>query len=140
MQIQSEAESTSWVSRNVVIDGQIDGEENLKVDGRITGELKIKGNLIVGVTGVIEADVEADNIIVEGQIKGTVLARGHLEIQSTGNMIGDISARSIDIKEGSTFEGRSHMLKSKAPVTPPSKKKAADRPEEISPATPESGK
>lgn len=112
MQIKSEAESTSLVSRNIVIEGQIEGPENLKIDGNIKGSIKINGNLIVGVSGIVEAEVEADNIIVEGHINGTVLARGHLEIQATGKMIGDISAQTIDIKEGSTFEGRSHMIKS----------------------------
>ena len=48
----------------------------------------------------------------EFAVKGNVVAREHLEILSTGKMIGDISARSIDLKEGSSFEGRSHMIKS----------------------------
>lgn len=117
MQIKSDAESTSLISRNVVIEGQVEGPENLKVDGTIKGSININGNLIVGVTGLVEAEVEADNIIIEGRIEGTVQARGHLEIQTTGKMIGDISAQTIDIKEGSTFEGRSHMIKSgTAPV------------------------
>jgi len=117
MQIKSDAESTSLISRNVVIEGQVEGPENLKVDGTIKGSININGNLIVGVTGLVEAEVEADNIIIEGQIEGTVQARGHLEIQTTGKMIGDISAQTIDIKEGSTFEGRSHMINSDtAPV------------------------
>ena len=111
MQTKSDADSTSLVSRNVVIEGQIEGTENLRIDGQIKGHIKINGSLIVGATGIIEADVEADNVIIEGQVKGDVLARDHLEIQSTGKMFGDITARTIDIKEGSTFEGRSHMLK-----------------------------
>jgi cytoskeletal protein CcmA (bactofilin family) len=48
-----------------------------------------------------------------------VTARNHLEIQATGKMIGDITAKSIDIKEGSTFEGRSRMLKSGRTEPPP---------------------
>ena len=128
MQMKSDAESTSLVSRNVIIEGQIEGPENLKIDGNVKGHIKIDGNLIVGVTGIVEADVEAENIIIEGQIKGNVLAREHLEIQATGKMLGDISAQTIDIKEGSTFEGRSHMIKSgKAPVSPLVRDKAPVR-------------
>ena len=127
MEIKPDAESTSLVSRNVVIEGQIEGQENLKIDGNIKGQVKIKGNIIVGATGIVEAEVEADNIIIEGSVKGNVLAREHLEIQATGKMTGDISAQTIDIKEGSTFEGRSHMIKSeKAPIAQTIPEKAAE--------------
>lgn len=103
---------TSLLSRNANIEGNISGEENLLINGFIKGTVKLEGDIIVGATGVVEADVEANNIIIEGTVKGNVIAREHLEILSTGRMIGDISARSIDLKEGSSFEGRSHMIKS----------------------------
>jgi cytoskeletal protein CcmA (bactofilin family) len=63
----------------------------------------------------VEADVEADNIVIQGQITGNVLARKQLEIQSSGQLLGDCQAKSIDIREGATFEGRSSMLRSSAP-------------------------
>jgi len=49
--------------------------------------------------------------VIEGKVTGNVLARKQLEIHSTGKLIGDCTARSIDIKEGALFEGRSIMLK-----------------------------
>jgi cytoskeletal protein CcmA (bactofilin family) len=63
----------------------------------------------------VEADVEADNIVIQGQITGNVLARKQLEIQSSGQLLGDCQAKSIDIREGAIFEGRSSMLRSSAP-------------------------
>ena len=104
--------STSLLSKNVNIVGEIQGNEDLHVEGRFKGSIKITGNIFVGQTGVVEADVEADNIIIQGKINGNVLARKQLEIQSLGELIGDCSARSIDIKEGAIFEGRSNMIRS----------------------------
>jgi len=101
----------SVVSEHVVLEGEITGEENLHIFGQIRGSIRISGDILVGKTGKVEADVEATNISVDGTIQGNALAREHLEIQSTGTMIGDITARSIDIKEGSSFEGRSRMLR-----------------------------
>lgn len=107
--------SMSLVSENVRIEGDLAGEENILINGHISGTIKLKGDIVVGHAGIVEAEVEGNTIVIQGTVKGNVTARNHLEIQSTGKMIGDITARSIDIKEGSTFEGRSRMLKSGRP-------------------------
>ena len=103
--------STSLLSKKVKIEGDIQGDEDLHVEGHFKGSIKINGSIFVGQTGVIEADIEADNVIIQGQIKGNVLARRQLEIQPLGQLTGDCKAASIDIKEGAIFEGRSNMLR-----------------------------
>ena len=103
--------STSLLSKKVNIVGDIQGNEDLHVEGRFKGSIKITGNIFVGQTGLVEADVEADNIIIQGKIHGNVMARKQLEIQSLGELIGDCTAQSIDIKEGAIFEGRSRMVR-----------------------------
>jgi cytoskeletal protein CcmA (bactofilin family) len=65
----------------------------------------------------VEADLEADNVVIQGQVTGNVLARQQLEIQSSGQLLGDCKAKSIDIREGAVFEGRSNMIRSS--VSPP---------------------
>lgn len=104
--------TASFISRNLKIDGNICGNESIIVEGFIKGLISLKGDIIVGNAGIIEADVEADNISVLGHIAGNVLARQQLIIHPSGKIKGDISARSIDIKEGALFEGRSHMISS----------------------------
>jgi cytoskeletal protein CcmA (bactofilin family) len=104
--------TTSLLSKEVKIEGDIQGNEDLQVDGQFKGSVKIAGNIYVGLTGIVEADVEADNIVVQGQITGNVLARKQLQIQSSGKLLGDCMAQTIDIKEGALFEGRSKMIRS----------------------------
>lgn len=106
--------STSLLSKEVKIEGEIQGSENLQVEGRFKGTIKLAGDIYVGPTGVVDADIEADNVIVQGQINGNVLARKQLQIQSKGRLVGDCTAQSIDIREGALFEGRSKMIKSSA--------------------------
>ena len=109
--------STSLLSRNVKIEGEIRGEENLHIDGRIKGAVRINGDILIGNAGIVEAEIEAENVVIQGQVTGNVTARRQLEIWPSGKLMGDCTARSIDIKEGAVFEGRSNMLKS--PATPP---------------------
>lgn len=106
--------TTSLLSKEVKIEGDIQGSENLQVEGQFKGTIKLAGDVFVGPTGVVDADIEADNVVIQGQINGNVLARKQLQIQSSGKLLGDCTAQSIDIKEGALFEGRSKMIRSSA--------------------------
>ena len=114
--------STSLLSRSVKIEGEIRGEENLHIDGRIKGAVRLNGDILIGNAGVVEAEIEAENVIIQGQVTGNVTARKQLEIQPSGKLIGDCTARSIDIKEGAVFEGRSNMIRSSAAPPKPAPK------------------
>ena len=106
------ADSISLLSKDIAIEGDVEGNENLHVDGHIKGSIKLTGNLTVGNSGTVEANVEAVNVVVQGKITGDVLAHKQLEIQPSGKLIGDCTAGSIDIRECAVFEGRSNMIKS----------------------------
>ena len=108
--------STSLVSRPVVIEGEISGEENLHVDGRVKGIIRLAGDLVVGSAGVVEAEVDARNVVIQGSVSGKVVARRQLEVQSSGRFNGECTAASYEIREGAVFEGISRMMNSMPPV------------------------
>ena len=105
------AGTTSLLSKDVKIEGDIQGNENLQIEGQLNGSIKLTGDIYVGQTGVVEANVEADNVVILGRISGNVTARKQLQIQSTGKLLGDCTAQTIDIREGALFEGRSKMIR-----------------------------
>ena len=119
MQKEKIADSTSLVSKNVRIEGEIQGPENLHVEGYIKGAVVLSGNIFVGNTGIVEADLEAKNIVIQGEVTGNVKAHQQLEIHPSGKLIGDCTASSIDIKEGAVFEGRSMMMKKRETFAAP---------------------
>ena len=61
MEKSKAAGSTSLLSKKVNIVGDIEGNEDLHVEGRFKGSIKITGNIFVGPTGVVNANVEAEN-------------------------------------------------------------------------------
>lgn len=107
--------STSLVSRPMVVEGEISGDESLHVDGRVKGIIRLKGDLFVGVGGIVEAEIDARNVVVQGTITGKVLARRQLEVQPSGRFNGECTAASYEIREGAVFEGVSRMISSSAP-------------------------
>ena len=111
--------TTSLVSRPVVVEGEISGEENLHVDGRVRGVIRLTGDLFVGASGVVDAEIDARNIVVQGAVTGKVLARRQLEVQPSGRFNGECTAASFEIREGAVFEGISRMLSSKSQADKP---------------------
>ena len=89
--------------------GTIQSDGGLRVDGVFEGNIQIAGNLIIGESGKVIAEVTAQNVSVAGALKGTVKAVGRLEILSNGRVWGDISVASFLIDEGGFFRGQSIM-------------------------------
>jgi cytoskeletal protein CcmA (bactofilin family) len=104
--------STSLVSRPMVVEGEISGDESLHVDGRVKGIIRLKGDLFVGAGGIVEAEIDARNVVIQGTITGKVLARRQLEVQPSGRFNGECTAASYEIREGAVFEGVSRMISS----------------------------
>jgi cytoskeletal protein CcmA (bactofilin family) len=102
----------SIISRNAKIEGEIKGSEDIVVEGSIKGTIQLNGDVLVENSGVVEANVEANNIVIKGKVIGTVTAREMLAIESSGKLFGDFSSSSVNIKEGALIEGHSHMITS----------------------------
>lgn len=105
------AEPFSVISRDICIEGELEGSENLTIEGRVKGRIQSQGDIIISATGNVEAVVMARNITIKGRVNGNIEAREAVEIQQQGTLIGDCRARSIQIREGARFEGRSEILK-----------------------------
>jgi cytoskeletal protein CcmA (bactofilin family) len=111
--------TVSLVSRQMVVEGEISGDENLHVDGQVKGTIRLNGDLFIGATGVVEAEVEVRNVVILGALTGKVIAREKFEIQSSGRYNGESTAGAYEIRDGAVFEGISKMLGRSNPKNPP---------------------
>ena len=103
------------VGKGISIKGELLGDEDVKIEGRVEGKIRLTKNLLVGQSGVIEADVEAENINIGGTVTGNIAAQNRVEIVSSGTMIGDIKAPRVIVAEGAHFKGNVDMDTSKRP-------------------------
>jgi len=83
---------------------------NLRINGKFEGSLETRGNLTVGSSAIITADIIGDNIIIAGRVKGRVTARGSLTLLPTAILEGDVFPAKLNITEGAILEGRCSML------------------------------
>lgn len=83
---------------------------NLRINGKFEGTLETKGNLTIGQTAIVLADIIGDNIIIGGKVKGRVTARESLTLLPTAVTEGEIYPAKLNIAEGAVLEGRCSML------------------------------
>ncbi len=96
-----------------VLNGDLRGKGNVRLDGLFEGALEIDGNILVGETAKITADINARNISIAGAVHGNVNGN-KVQILRTGRVWGDISATAITTEEGAFIDGKITMLSHEA--------------------------
>ncbi len=94
------------IQGNVVFNDPV----NLRINGRFEGTLTTKGNLTIGESARISADIIGDNIVVAGEILGDVIAEKSLKLVSPARLIGNIRTPSLTINDGAVLHGECQMV------------------------------
>ncbi len=100
-------ETTIGINTRIV--GTLTSDGNIRIDGSVEGDVEVLGNLIIGETGRVIANVKATNVHVSGAVKGEITAVEQLEISPTGKVWGDITTAALHIEPGGLFRGQSAM-------------------------------
>jgi len=89
--------------------GEIEGEGTIRVEGSVQGKVDSAGDVVVGETGQLLADLTARNLLVAGNVEGNVNVQGKVEITKTGKLMGDVTTHKLVIEEGAVIQGRCNM-------------------------------
>jgi cytoskeletal protein CcmA (bactofilin family) len=101
--------SSSVIGPAMKIVGDVETTGILKVDGTVQGSIRGARQVILGKTGVIQGDVQAEEIVLGGRVVGTVTATERVEIQANSVIEGDIHTRTIVVLEGGLLNGNVRM-------------------------------
>ncbi len=105
----------SIIGPNAYFKGDIQSDSGARVDGVFEGSIDVTGNLIVGESAKIVADIKANNISVAGAVKGNI-SGNRVEILETGRVWGDLKVNSLLLNEGAYLRGQTTMH---ADIEPP---------------------
>lgn len=94
---------------NAIFKGELTSHANVRIDGTFEGQIDIEGNLMVGETARIVANINAHNMRVAGAVRGN-LNGNKVELLRTGRVWGDVSASAITTEEGAFMEGKITMV------------------------------
>jgi cytoskeletal protein CcmA (bactofilin family) len=101
--------SKSVIGETILINGEIESEEEILIEGKIEGFVKSKGLVVVGKSGVVDAEIDAFDVIVLGKVNGNVSGVNKVEIKPDGEVNGNIVSQRVVLAEGSIFKGSIDM-------------------------------
>jgi cytoskeletal protein CcmA (bactofilin family) len=113
------------IGKDTVITGTIDVKGAIRVEGTVKGKLICNDCVTIGVTGLVEADLEAATAVVAGRLIGNILSADKIELQAKCEMEGDIKTKSLVIEQGAAFSGSCNMkgINSNLGFLPPEERK-----------------
>jgi cytoskeletal protein CcmA (bactofilin family) len=94
---------------NTSFNGTIKSDGNIRLDGIYQGRIETAGNVIVGPSARVLADIVANTVQVWGAVRGDITAKGRLEILPDGRVWGNVQVVSLLIDEGGMFLGQCQM-------------------------------
>lgn len=102
-------ELNAFLNKGSEFEGRLSFDGSVRIDGIFNGEISAKGELQVGESGKIEAEVRVGSLVVSGLVKGDIKASQRIQLTPTAKVYGDIATPKLAIAEGAVFEGTIKM-------------------------------
>ena len=98
------------IGRSIRINGDLQGEEDLRIEGDIKGTIQLKNNtLTIGSEGKVRADVYAKAVTVDGLMEGDLYVTEQVRIRKSAQVNGNITAPRVSLEDGAKFRGSMEM-------------------------------
>ena len=97
------------IGKDTHFKGVITAGGSIRVDGRVEGEITAKGDIIVGESGDVKAQIRARSASIAGTVYGDADIVDKLELAPTAKLYGDIKTGTLIIGEGAVFKGACEM-------------------------------
>ncbi|PXV58864.1 cytoskeletal protein CcmA (bactofilin family) [Dysgonomonas alginatilytica] len=104
----------SCFSASVIIEGNLNGNDNIRIDGIITGNISCSAKIVVGQKGIVTGDINCAEIEVSGSLTGNVQVTELLLLHANSTYQGNALVKEIQIEPGAVFFGTCKMPSSRS--------------------------
>lgn len=100
----------TYIAADCEFSGNLMIKGNARIDGQIEGTVGVSGDLVVGPSALLKANIQAASISVAGEVRGDITAKEKLELSSSARLYGDIYTQQLKVDQGAKFIGTSRLL------------------------------
>ncbi|GIX40912.1 MAG: cell division protein [Leptospiraceae bacterium] len=98
-------ERQTTISKDIKFRGHLKFDHTVKIEGFFQGTIESLGNLIIGPSGEVEADIKTKNLEHYGKLKGNIIAENKIILRKNSLIRGDLSCKDLEVESGSKFTG-----------------------------------
>ncbi len=106
---ESEISNISIINTGTSITGDINVRGDIRIDGSVNGKISVQGKIVLGNSGKIEGELNANNADISGNVSGLMNISEILTMKSASRIEGDIKVGKIVIEQGAVFIGNCQM-------------------------------
>ncbi len=99
---------------NCSLKGELKSQANVRLDGTLDGSIEIDGNVLIGETARITANIDAQNVTIAGSVRGNVNGN-RVQLLRTGRVWGDINAAMIVTEQEPSWKAKSRCWRTQPP-------------------------
>lgn len=114
------------IGKDAYLKGVLKGKGLFRIDGKFDGSLASNGDIIIGESGWVKADLKGRNVTIAGRYEGELDAEGRLELKKTATFSGSIKADALLVEDGAILAGNVDMKLKEQAGKSLSKKEAVD--------------
>ena len=101
----SSASSISILGSGLKLVGDLEATNDIRIDGVALGNISCNKKVMVGETGKVTGDIDAQEVHVMGEVLGDIFSAGPATIGNTAKVKGAIISARIQIDLGADVEG-----------------------------------
>jgi cytoskeletal protein CcmA (bactofilin family) len=100
---------TAFIDQGSSFEGKLSFKDTVRIDGHFSGEITSENTLVVGETGIIEANVCSQIVIISGTVAGDIVAAKKIVMHKSGRVDGNVSTPSLVMEDGAVINGQLKM-------------------------------
>ncbi|AFV01411.1 hypothetical protein UNSWDHB_26 [Dehalobacter sp. UNSWDHB] len=100
----------TYIAEDCELKGSLVSSGNIRIDGKLEGTVEVGGDLIIGQSASVKANISAATATITGVVCGNIKVGDLLELSPTSRLYGDITARQLKIDQGAIFVGTSSIV------------------------------
>ena len=104
-----ETQISTIIGMTAECNGDFAAEGAIRIDGTVNGNVTVTDTVIVGASGCINGDINAQKVVIGGEVYGNLNVPEKVELTATARVIGDITTSGLVIDEKAVFQGRCDM-------------------------------
>ena len=109
-----EGRLSGFVGHGTTLTGETEFHAMLRVDGHLVGTVTSEaGTLIVGTSGIVDANIAVAAATINGAVNGDILATEKLHLGRTARVLGNIQSPRLIVEEGAILEGSCTMVQAR---------------------------
>lgn len=99
----------SALSAGTVIQGKLSFDTPVSIDGKLSGELFSSETVVIGKSGVVDAQIEVRSLVIAGKVTGNIKVTEKASILSGAKVDGSLSAPLLSVEEGAVLNCKFQM-------------------------------